>query len=222
MAQVGFLCVCVFFIIRQRKYVSKVIVIICRFKFYYMNPDSTELLLLLHWWVFSQSTGSCLSIVWERIVVQSWGKKVMGGRESAIASVHWNYQWSHSLIKSLRLCRERTRLRWLLWKFTAAKWSYVNGLRFGTARRSKSAAHEKNGPVGFRAVEAVDAVALPETTWYVSCVICPVYSDSVHAVQCDTITVSQFLCMFNLKLCGTGIRANEIWMCGPTQHDHTN
>lgn len=85
----------------------------------------TESLSLVQWWVFSQSTGSCLSIVWERIVVQSWGKKVMGGRERAIASVHWNYQWSHRLIKSLRLCRERTRLRWLLWKFTAAKWSYT-------------------------------------------------------------------------------------------------
>lgn len=76
---------------------------------------------------FSQSTGSCLSIVRKRIVVQSWGKKVMGGRERAIASVHWNYQWSHSLIKSLRLCRERTRLRWRLWKFTATKRSRASG-----------------------------------------------------------------------------------------------
>lgn len=33
------------------------------------------------WWVLSKATCSCLSIVPERIVVQSGGKKVMGGRK---------------------------------------------------------------------------------------------------------------------------------------------
>lgn len=167
----------------------------------------------MQWWVFFQSTGSCLSIVWERIVVQSWGKKVMGGRERAIASVHWNYQWSHRLIKSLRLCRERTRLRWLLWKFTAAKWSYTNRFQFWTARRWSQCAAQEYGSVCLYAVK----MALTWSPYQARLYNFPassnlsLHSERVHAIQCDTITVWLFR-----KLCGPGIWTNEIWMGLPS------
>lgn len=43
----------------------------------------------------------------------------------------------------------------------------------------------------------------------------------IYAVQCDVITVSQDKCMLNIKLYGTVIQTNEIWMGRPTQHDPT-
>lgn len=140
---------------------------------------------------FFQSTGSCLSIVRKRIVVQSWGKKVMGGRERAIASVHWNYQWSHSLIKSLRLCRERTRLRWRLWKFTATKRSHANGFIHICAQE-----HASVGLYGFTTIQ--HPFTKHDLTSFSFWSHLSVPPDSIQTVHCDTIPVILFSFFFDV------------------------